>query len=224
MSDGVSIELQARVPSLRGYLFKAVRDLVNETAIKLHRHIKQDLFAEYPKGTTSRTLSTRSGQLKKAVRFIPATVVEKDVVKGGIGIGTKYAKVHFGPRGRVTTIRPVNKKWLTIPLPAAMDGHGKLKGSAPDDAIYGDTFFAKSKSGNLILFGKSKYVKGSKAGQTKGDLKPLFVLKKETRIPARISPDDLMRFANPILGKGLENMKNGLLQLTMEKATGITEI
>lgn len=60
--------------------------------------------------------------------------------------------------------------WLTIPLKAALTGTGALRAPARQ---WSNTFFQKSKKGNLILF------------QTKGSkIIPLFVLKKSVRLKA----------------------------------------
>jgi hypothetical protein len=100
---------------------------------------------------------------------------------------------------------------LTIPLPAAMDNNGVTRGSARDEAIFGETFIRKSAKGNLIIFGKLKYVKGKSAGKVKGKLVPLFLLKNQVNVPARIFPEDLAKFAQPLLGKGMADIKNGLM-------------
>ncbi len=62
------------------------------------------------------------------------------------------------------TVRPKRAQWLAIPF-------RNVKGFPRE---YRDTFFAKSKKGNLILFQK----------QGKGGKKPLFSMKKEVTIPA----------------------------------------
>lgn len=225
MTDSINIavtnleELSGIAKATRGYMEKMVLDVVNEASIKLHRHIREDLFGGYPGGTTAKTLASRSTHLKKSIRITPAAIVN-DEVRGGISIGTSYARLHFGKAGHVTTITPKKTQYLAIPLPDAMNKNGVPKGSPRDEAIYGKTFIAKSKAGNLIIFGKLKYVKGEKAGQTKGNVKPLFILKKEVKVPVRITADDLRRYVDPILGKGLSNIKNGLLASTLQDVAG----
>ena len=214
MADEIKINidwenLRERKKWLDAYIGKTVMKLVNTVTLATQKHIRQDLFGVYPGGTTATTLSTRSGKLKKSVVNIPATR-EGDIIRGAIGIGTVYGRVHFGKAGQVTTIRPVRAGALAIPLPAAMDSHGVARGSPRDKSIYGETFLGKSKAGNMIIFGKLLYVKGAKSGQAKGGLKPLFVLKQSVSVPSRIHPEDLRAFVQPLLGKGMADIKAGL--------------
>ena len=65
-------------------------------------------------------------------------------------------------------------KYLTIPTRWARTKAGKARGSARD---FTGTFFVKSKSGNLILMGKPT--------PSAKDPKPLFVLKKKVKLPAK---------------------------------------
>ena len=69
------------------------------------------------------------------------------------------------------TIRPKHSKYLAIPLDAALTAKGVARGRPRD---FKDTFFAVSKKGNLIMFGKSM-----------GKVVPLFAMKKEVKIPKR---------------------------------------
>jgi hypothetical protein len=216
MADGIKIEgnfeeLRERKKWLDAYIGKMVVRLVNVTSLALQKHIRQDLFQSFAMTgpRNSNVLFSRSKKLRNSVINIPA-VKTGDDVKGGVGIGTKYARVHFGKRGQVTTI-VAKGKMLTIPLPAAMDNNGVTRGSARDEAIFGETFIRKSAKGNLIIFGKLKYVKGKSAGKVKGKLVPLFLLRNQVNVPARIFPEDLAKFAQPLLGKGMADIKNGLM-------------
>lgn len=226
MSDNVKItidwgNLYERKRWLEAFVGKAVTKMVNLVTIKTTRHIKEDLFGTFPSGTTRSTLSTRSGKLKKSVTNVPAKR-EGDIVRGGVGIGTVYGRVHFGKAGQVTEITPKNAKMLAIPLPAAQDSHGVARGAPRDAGIFGQTFIAKSKAGNLIIFGKLQYVKGKKAGQVKGDILPLFALKNSeyagslrkpcfsVSVAARIHPEDLQTFVQPLLDAGMAEIKAGL--------------
>jgi hypothetical protein len=136
----------------------------------------------------------------------------QDVVEGGVNIGTSYGRVHFGPRGRITTIRAKNAQYLTIPLPAALKGRsigpgagkegptlpaqGSGKGAARTGP-WGETFVAKSKAGNLIIFGRLAYQKGTKQGQLKGGIVPLFILKKQVTVKTRIDPKEILDRSTP---------------------------
>lgn len=201
---------------LLSYMSKAVKDAVNLTTLGLRNHIIQDLFQSSlmigPKN--SGVLSSRSGELKKSVQSEPATV-EGDDVKGAVSIGTVYARMHFGPSGPPTHVTPVNAKMLAIPLPAAMDAHGTVKGNPRDAGIFGQTFIAKSKAGNLILFGKLNYVKGIKAGQAKTEVLPLFILKESVDVPVTITTESLRAYAQPQIERRLADIKQGLENSTV---------
>jgi len=83
--------------------------------------------------------------------------------------GTSYMTV----QETGATIRPKRAKFLTVPTDYALDSRGiPLKRSARE---WGNTFVARSKKGNLIVF--------QKRGR---GIVPLYVLKKEVRIPARL--------------------------------------
>lgn len=99
------------------------------------------------------------------------------VAKTGPGLNTVDAKVNVGVFGIHLdggVIRARRSKYLTIPLPPAMDRRGvPLKKSARD---WPDTFVMKSKKGNLLIC------------QRRGDkVVPLYLLKSSVRIPPRLN-------------------------------------
>lgn len=59
--------------------------------------------------------------------------------------------------------------WLTVPLPAALDARGVARRAR----TYPNTFIARSKVGNLLIFQK----------QGGGQIVPLFVLRKSVKLP-----------------------------------------
>ena len=127
-----------------------------------------DYIAEHK--LSGQKLNVRTGNLRRSFQESRAKKVQErgDGVIGTVGTNQKYAKIHeYGG-----TIRPVKSKWLTIPLKDAMTAKGVARGKARD---FKGAFFAKSKAGNLILFGESMV--GS------GNIVPLFVLKKMVRMP-----------------------------------------
>lgn len=138
---------------------KAFTDLTLETEKQL-------------KLNTASILHVRSGRLRSS---ISSRVYErgKDLI-GEVGSGVRqgdrvpYANIH--ETGGV--IRPVNKKYLAIPLPPALTSAGVLRQKPRD---YANTFVAKSNAGNLIIFQRT-LGKGAIA---------LFVLKKSVTIPRR---------------------------------------
>ena len=75
---------------------------------------------------------------------------------------------------------------MTIPLDAALNANGTPKKKRARD--WKDTFVAKSKRGNLIIF--------QKRGRR---IVPLYVLKKRVRIPARLGlRKELRKQRNPM--------------------------
>jgi hypothetical protein len=60
----------------------------------------------------------------ESIRFPDGSIQNRrgSKISGGIGFGAKYANVHIGPAGSKVAIRPKNKKFLAIPLPAARTG------------------------------------------------------------------------------------------------------
>lgn len=106
--------------------------------------------------------------------------------------GVKYAKILETGK---PIIKPKKAKMLTIPLPG-------IKGRA---ANFPNAFIIKSKKGNILLVEK----KGKKG------LRPLFVLKKQVKIPAfhwlrdsiKEMKSDLLRSLKP--AEILKIMKQG---------------
>ena len=134
--------------------------------------IAQKNSGPWPGGTTPVSLSSRSGALVKSV--VQSVKVKYagsiDSVQGEIG-GNFYAVVQ--EYGAIITVKKA--KWLTIPLPAALDSRGvPLKKSAKD---WDHTFIARSKKGNLLIF--------RKVGASK--IVPLYALKKSVKIPPRLN-------------------------------------
>ena len=105
-----------------------------------------------------------------------ATVPFPRIVSGRQGVTKSTRVVYANIHERGGVIKPKRAKWLTIPLPEALTKSGsQLKGGALGARDFPNTFFMRSKAGNLLIMqrkGKNKIV-------------PLFVLKKSVTIPAR---------------------------------------
>jgi hypothetical protein len=165
--------------------------------------------------TSAKSVSVRTGALRASV--IPIrTEIKGDSIQAGVSIGGdiskgggtpagRYAGVHVGGY-RSTVITAKNKKFLTIPLPAAKTRAGVGKAPAASDAFWGETFVAKSKQGNLIIFGREKFVGGKKKGEFKTPIVPLFLLKKTVSVPARIHPDEILAAFGAKLTKDLSTL------------------
>lgn len=117
---------------------------------------------------TSRLWRSYTHEVKESATGVELSVgvFGSDVEQGVL----QYAAIHeYGG-----TIRPTNAQYLTLPLPAVKMKAGVVRGGA---RAFNETFVAKSKRGNLILF--------QRQGQ---EIVPLFLLTKgPIRIPARPS-------------------------------------
>jgi len=147
-------------------LSRELKDFLDSVALAL---VKRHSGA-WPGGTTVDTLSKRSGTLTNSI--VSSVRIAGDTfstIQGMIGSDTPYAAIQeFGG-----TIKAKNVTYLTIPLRAALDGNGvPLKSKARD---WPNTFVARSKAGNLIIFQK----RGT-------SIVPLYVLKTSVTIPPRL--------------------------------------
>ena len=185
-----------------GDLLKQIAYNIAEASALVQSKIRKEKFSDK---TTHSTLKNRTGHLNRSVRAMLPPKIEGGKVHGGIFFGTRYAATHIGPKGGFKTIVPKKKQWLAIPISnneeskkALFTPAGVLRGG-PLSGLFEDTFFAKSKKGNLILFGKkigSKTMKTSQGGKIKvmqgvGNIIPLFVMKKQVKVPFRIHPKEI---------------------------------
>ena len=150
-------------------------------------------------GTGPDRLARRTGTLARGTKPLPVTM-DGSKVTGGIGFSAPYAGVHIGPAGSRVTIRPKNKKFLAIPLPAAKTAAGVPRGG-PLDGIWGPTFISKG-----VIFG---FKQGTKK-EHKNPI-PLFVLKRSVVVPRRVDPDQhLLNWVKPQFVKDLADVVKGV--------------
>ena len=100
------------------------------------------------------SLSKRSGNLVNAILgSVTVNGTTFDDIPGSVGApGIPYARIQeLGG-----TISAKNGKFLCIPLPAALDSNGLPLKSSPRD--WPNTFCAKSKAGNLLIFQQRRHV------------------------------------------------------------------
>lgn len=169
-------ELQADWDNVPAVLSEELKSFLQSVAEALaDRHGKP-----WPGGTSPKTLSSRSGRLVTSI--LDSVRVEGSTFENLTGyIGAAFpAQVHeYG-----ATIKPKKVKFLTVPLPAALDGRGvPIKRSARD---WDNTFVAKSKAGNLIIFQK----RGTQ-------IVPLYVLRTEVTIPPRLGMRETLQVGIP---------------------------
>jgi hypothetical protein len=204
-------------------LIKNVKEIIRLRSIEMQSYIRTEHLTG---GTSDTRLRVRSGRLRGSV--IPLKVeVRNDSVDGGVSIGTKYGRPHFGPKGEKFIIRG-KKGWLTIPIDKAHGGvfdegyggpfpsttkAGVGRGSAMFGP-WGNTFIKKTDKGNLIIFGQMKSYSRVKVGGTavKGlsimklgkKIVPLFLLRKQVSIPARVDPKTILNWIAPKLIQDLK--------------------
>lgn len=176
------------MPAILGAEMRTFLDSVAEFLAQQHSNA-------WPGGTTPTTLSSRSGGLIEGIKAsVTITGTTFDDLQGGIG-GPFYARVQeYG-----ATIKVKRAKWLTIPLPAALDSKGvPLKKKARD---WKNTFIARSKKGNLLIF--------KKEGGRK--IVPLYALKKEVTIPPRLGMKKAIDGGLPyFVDRAVDRMLKGL--------------
>lgn len=118
----------------------------------------------------SRHLQSRSGEGLRSIRDSIRVAAENGtLIAGQISAGS----LSFHETGG--TIRARGGGYLTIPLPAALDPRGvPLRQRARQ---WDNTFVRRSRKGNLLIF---RRIPGAR------DLTPLYILKTEVHIPARL--------------------------------------
>lgn len=121
----------------------------------------------WPGGTTENSLSKRTGAgVASIIRSVNVKGSTWATLTGGIG-GVGYLGIHeYG--GTISS----KGKLLTIPLPAAMNSRGV---APPFARQWRNTFTARSKKGNLLIFQK----RGSQ-------IVPLYVLVDKVTIKPRL--------------------------------------
>ncbi len=148
-------------------------------ATKLAGHIAKSKLA-------GQVLNKRTGRLSRSI--FPAVYMDgPNTITGVAATNVEYARIHeYGG-----VIRPVNKKWLTIPLKAALTPAGVMR--YPSAPQYPNTFLAKG-----TIFQKGK---GNGAAPV-----PLFLLRKTSNIPAR-----------PFMAPSLREMKGEIIQAIQDR-------
>lgn len=147
-------------------LSQELREFLNQVSTALaQRH-----GGAWPGGTTETSLSKRTGALIASIAAsVNVTGETFDAIMGSIGSDVPYAAIQeYGG-----TIHAKNAQFLAIPLPPALDAQGVPLMMGP--RAWPNTFVAKSKAGNLIIF------------QRRGtSIVPLYVLKTSVTIPPRL--------------------------------------
>ena len=175
----------------------------------------------WPSGTTDNTLSMRGGGLIESIRDSVKVWVDSDgVVQGRIG-GKHWARVHeygtVGAGGTLPDIVPVSSKYLTVPLPPALDARGlPIHERARDWESTHDTFIYKSKKGNLLIAYRDP--------KNPKQLVNLYVLKESVAIKPRLRLREALKLAGPaFVDKASEAMfKNLMAFLKTDEFDGVS--
>jgi hypothetical protein len=170
LAQDISADFERAGPALRGEL----QFYLNAVALAME---KRHSSPWQPGTSAPQHLYKRSGKLVQSIKDSVTVSGQKfDDIEGRIGSSLVYANIQeYGG-----DIVPKNSKYLAIPLPAAMDSRGIPLMASPRD--WANTFVAKSKAGNLLIFQK----KGK-------DIIPLYVLRSKVTIPPRLGLGDTLR-------------------------------
>ncbi len=159
---------------------RPVSKLLLQSLRRVVKQMRKQHGSPWRAGGSGSSLFRRSGaglrSIAKSVHVRQANTL--DTVLGKIGAGFPISVHEDG-----ATITAKRSRFLTIPLPAALTSRGIPKKKRARD--WDDTFVARSKRGNLIIFQK----------QSDGGIVPLYLLKRSVTIPPRLR-----------LGETLENV------------------
>ena len=179
MPDSVRIKIDTRKFSA---LLKATPGLLRQgTRIGLDR-VSQGVLLPLTKQTRGRPgVQTRTGALRRGMFAVVAQDERTTYLTNGIA-GVKYANLqeHGG------TIKPVRRKWLTIPVGPALTAAGVARG--PARSFPGLKFIlSKDKKTALLVMPplKTKGGKLRKGQDARGTI--YFVLKKQVTVPGRLA-------------------------------------
>jgi len=158
------------------------------------------------RSVSGKKLQVRTGRLRASIRS--RVIVDGPRITGILGV----ENLVYGPQrefgGTIRAKKPGG--FLTIPLKAAKTAAGVPRFTAreADDAFPGGTFVAKSRQGNLLLFGK----RGAA-------LVPLFLLKKEVTQKGAFF---LTAARNEVQPHFLESMQNALIAKLISEGRATT--
>lgn len=152
----------------------------------IRRHSKPFVNPTHAPATGEEHLLRRRGGILGITTRVRGST-QTDKVRGQLHIPFPISVHEEG-----ATIRPRRAQFLTIPLPAALDSRGRpLRPRARD---WDDTFVKRSSRGNLIIF--------KRVG---GRLVPLYLLKREVRLPARLEAAETLAAGANFFEENLAN-------------------
>lgn len=166
----MQLERRGKFPDLSKITEKALID-IGARAMRAHLDRVTDTLAKRhsggPGSTGKNTLARVTG---KGIARMQETevVMDQGEVVGIIPLPRHMVTQEFGE-----TIRAKGKGYLAVPLPAALNGDGTPKRASP--RLWARARVIKSKKGNLII-----------AVRNGRQWTPLYVLKEQVKVPARL--------------------------------------
>lgn len=122
------------------------------------------------------------------------------------GTGDKYARLQeFGG-----TVVPKSSEWLWIPLDQNKTSNGVAR-ITPRQAVSNGGFYTNARNGGKIFWAYALTKAARK--KAKGELVPLFVLKKSVYVPARMGATSLFESMLPLLGYAVIAEVEGVLDV-----------
>lgn len=138
-----------------------VTKLVSALARVMNRWTLLTLDPRIQHNLSGTRLKRRTGRLASGITYSKASVSG-----GSLAVNVMSTEPYARIQDVGGKIKARPGSWLTVPLPAALTPVGVVKAPA---RRWPNTFFKRTRSGNVVLFQKS----------TRGPIIPLFVLKKE---------------------------------------------
>jgi hypothetical protein len=181
-----SAEFSRKLNSLDGEIYRASRKEIVDLQETWVANMKTGHFSGYYPGETLGTkLRARSGHLRSSVGG-RVTGSKLSTLKAVMRVGggrAGYARIQ--EKGGV--VRPKKKRYLTVPLPAALRGKtGTLRPKAKIRKVgdryetgFGPTFIITGPSGHLIIMVRKE----------NGTMVPLYVLKRSVKIKPRLGAE-----------------------------------
>jgi len=169
--------------------FRAVEKAFQQSGQQFQRQMVLTRFRPYTSWkNTSDQMQSRSSFLKKSIGYKVTGTTFSDLELRVFSAGLKYANLQeYGG-----TVRPVNSKYLAIPLPAALDKRGTPLKKSPRD--YPDAFLLMT--GNVKSRGVQLYIarikekappkRKSKKAPQPDKLEFLYLLRRSVKIPPRL--------------------------------------
>ncbi len=153
--------------------------LAQDVAYKAVSMLTAETEGQIKEAVSGGTLKNRSGQYAQS---ITSTVEQQGTLTRG-SIGTTFVGANLQEKGG--TVSPKSKKWLTVPVGAALTGAGVKRFDAPT-ALRQGAFFPTKAGGAFVPMIARRGGPGIRAARKSGfSFVSLFTLKQSVTIPAR---------------------------------------